>query len=103
MKTVTKDALLGTRKITPVEIEELGTVYIKSFPASVGFGDFTNDLRTGQAYISALMDEKGERLFKDDEIADALENIDHRVIQQVIKAVNKVNGLEKPESDAEKN
>jgi len=102
-KEINKETLLGTRKVIPVEIEELGTVYIKSFPASVAFGDNTDLFQSGQAYVASLVDGKGMRLFQDDEVQGALENIDHRVLKQIIEAVNKANNLGQQADDAEKN
>lgn len=101
-KNVTKSMLLATRAIKPAEIEGLGTVYVQAFPASVAFEGATDGFATGLLYLRALVDEKGERLFADEDLEEALGSIDHKVFKRIIEAVNTLNGIGELE-ETEKN
>lgn len=120
MSSLTKDAILKAQDVVieRLEVPEWGgVVYVRSitaaergqiesaaatFKETKGKGDFAKTFTLKFAMLG-LCDEKGERLFKDEEIAE-LAKKNAKVIARIAEAVQRLSGFSKKEiEELEKN
>lgn len=97
--------LQARRPVKDVMLDDNAGVRIQALPAAVlvNAAENPDSLKTGAMLVKSLVDENGQRLFKDGEEEDALNCIDSAAMHKIIEGINALNGFNKAVKDAEKN
>jgi hypothetical protein len=103
--SLSREQILASRKERSkpqrLEVPEWGgEVFVKVLSAEdqMSFGEGDPKTMTGRVLVAALVDEEGERIFTDDDVAELMRE-EAPVIMRVFSVAAKVNGLTTTELD----